>query len=109
VLLVMNDKGYGVIRHIQDAQYGGRHSYDHLVIPDLEGVARLAGIGYWRLTRADDLKNTLIEALDRSGPSIIEADVAAIGPIPPYYPYDQKPSAALNFVAEKALGLPRSY
>ncbi len=94
VLLVMNDNGYGVIRHIQDAQYGGRHSYDNPIIPDLKGVAQLAGIGYWRLTRAEDLKATLSEALDRSGPSLIEVDVAAIGPIPPYYPYDQKPNAA---------------
>lgn len=93
VLLVMNDKGYGVIRQIQDSQYGGRHSYDDLMVPDLEGVARLAGTGFWRLTRASDLKEVLSEALKLGGPSIIEVDVAAIGPIPPYYPYDQKPKA----------------
>jgi len=94
VVLVMNDKGYGVIRHIQDAQYGGRHSYDDLMVPDLEGVAKLAGIGFWRLTRADDLKATLSKALDCGGLSIVEVDVAAIGRIPPYYPYDQKPIGA---------------
>ncbi len=94
VVIVMNDKGYGVIRQIQDAQAGGRHSYDNLLVPDLEGVARLAGIGFWRLTRAKDLKDTLSKAIDRAGPSIIEVDVGSIGPIPPYYPYDQKPKAA---------------
>ncbi len=94
VVIVMNDKGYGVIRQIQDAQAGGRHSYDDLLVPDLEGVAKLAGIGFWRLTRADDLRAMLTKALDKAGPSIIEVDVSAIGPIPPYYPYDQKPKAA---------------
>jgi acetolactate synthase-1/2/3 large subunit len=93
VVIVMNDKGYGVIRQIQDVHAGGRHSYDNLLIPDLEGVAKLAGIGFWRLTRADGLKETLSEAINRAGPSIIEVDVSAIGPIPPYYPYDQKPKA----------------
>jgi acetolactate synthase-1/2/3 large subunit len=94
VVIVMNDKGYGVIRHIQDAHYGGRHSYDDLMVPDLEGVAKLAGTGFWRLTRADDLKATLSQALNCGGPSIVEVDIGAIGPIPPYYPYDQKPNAA---------------
>ena len=27
VFVLMNDRGYGVIRNIQDAQYGGRHVY----------------------------------------------------------------------------------
>lgn len=91
VILVMNDKGYGVIRHIQDAQYGGRHSYDKLQVPDLEGIARLANIGFWKLTSAADLQAMLEAALAKAEPSIIEVDVGAIGAIPPYYPYNQKP------------------
>jgi acetolactate synthase-1/2/3 large subunit len=91
VIVVMNDKGYGVIRHIQEAQYGGRHSYDNLLAPDLEGVAKAAGVGFWRLTRANDLQAVLGEALGKVGPSIIEVDVSAIGAIPPYYPYNEKP------------------
>ena len=27
VIVLMNDKGYGVIKNIQDAQYGGRRHY----------------------------------------------------------------------------------
>jgi acetolactate synthase-1/2/3 large subunit len=93
-IIVMNDKGYGVIRQIQDAQYGGRHSFDKLMVPDFEGLAKLAGIPYWRLTRAGDLQKMLSGALATVGPSLIEVHVTAIGPIPPYYPYDKKPKAA---------------
>jgi acetolactate synthase-1/2/3 large subunit len=94
VILVMNDKGYGVIRQIQDAQYGGRHSYDNLMVPDLEGVAKLAGIPFWRVTRAGDLQKLLGQAIAAGGPALIEVDVASVGAIPPYYPYDQKPKHA---------------
>jgi len=31
----MNDSGYGVIKHIQDALYGGRRCYGDLAVPDL--------------------------------------------------------------------------
>ena len=34
VIVLMNDKGYGVIRNIQDAQYGGRRCYADLHTPD---------------------------------------------------------------------------
>lgn len=94
VILVMNDKGYGVIRQIQDAQYGGRHSYDNLMVPDLEGVAKLAGIPFWRVTRAGELQKLLEQAIAAGGPALIEVDVASVGAIPPYYPYDQKPKYA---------------
>ena len=93
-IVVMNDKGYGVIRQIQDAQYGGRHVYGDLQVPDLEGVAKLAGIPFWRVSEAAMLEQTLKAALDAAGPSLVEVDVASIGAIPPYFPYDQKPKAA---------------
>ena len=34
VIVLMNDKGYGVIKNIQDAQYGGRRCYVDLHTPD---------------------------------------------------------------------------
>jgi acetolactate synthase-1/2/3 large subunit len=93
VIVVMNDKGYGVIRQIQDAQYGGRHCYGDLMVPDLKGVAELAKIPFWRLSRAEELEKTMKIALDVAGPAIVEVDVSAIGAIPPYFPYDRKPKA----------------
>ena len=34
VFILMNDRGYGVIRNIQDAQFGGRRNYADLHTPD---------------------------------------------------------------------------
>ena len=34
VYLMMNDRGYGVIRNIQDAQYDGRRMYADILTPD---------------------------------------------------------------------------
>ena len=34
VFILMNDRGYGVIRNIQDAQYESRHVYSNILTPD---------------------------------------------------------------------------
>jgi acetolactate synthase-1/2/3 large subunit len=88
-IIVMNDKGYGVIKQIQDALYGGRHYYVDLAVPDLAGVAALAGLNFWKVTKADEIGKTLKQALGAAGVALIEVDVVAIGAIPPYFPYNQ--------------------
>src|SRR3546814_6932181 len=52
LLLVMNDRGYGVIRNIQDARFGGRKYYVDLHTPQFADLARSLG---WRHTRLDDV------------------------------------------------------
>ena len=92
-IVVMNDKGYGVIKHIQDALYGGRHFFGDLKAPSLEGLAELAGIPFGRVSAVDQLEGALRQALDHPGPTLVEVDMTAIGPYPPYYkppPYAQK-------------------
>jgi acetolactate synthase-1/2/3 large subunit len=88
-IIIMNDNGYGVIRQIQDALYGSRHFYVDLSLPNLERLAALAGIPFWRVTEANSLQDVLQQALCASCPTLIEVDVVSIGAIPPYFPYDQ--------------------
>ena len=91
--LVMNDKGYGVIRHIQDELYGGRRFFHDLKGPSLEELARVAGLHYGKVTSTAELGNRVTEALGIGGPSLVEVDMDAIGPYPPYFkppPYAQK-------------------
>ena len=91
--LVMNDKGYGVIRHIQDELYGGRRYFHDLKGPSLEELARVAGLRYGKVAKASDLGDRVAEALAGTGPSLVEVDMDAIGPYPPYFkppPYAQK-------------------
>ncbi|MEM9684852.1 MAG: thiamine pyrophosphate-binding protein, partial [Pseudomonadota bacterium] len=91
--IVMNDGGYGVIRHIQDELYGGRRFFHDLRGPNFEDLARVAGIHYGKVSSTDDLGEKVGEALGIGGPSLIEVDMQAIGPYPPYFkppPYAQK-------------------
>jgi acetolactate synthase-1/2/3 large subunit len=80
VLLVMNDRGYGVIRNIQDARYDGRHYFADLHTPDLEGLARGFGLAYRRIADLDAAADVLRAAVAAPGPSIVEVDMTAIGP-----------------------------
>jgi acetolactate synthase-1/2/3 large subunit len=91
--LVMNDKGYGVIRHIQDELYGGRRFFHDLKGPSLEALARVAGLHYGKVSAASELGDRVTEALGIGGPSLVEVDMDAIGAYPPYFkppPYAQK-------------------
>jgi len=90
VILVMNDRGYGVIRHIQDAVASGRRRFDTLVAPDLAGVAALAGLPFWRISDPAAFGATVAEALAVRGPTLVEVDMTAIGDHPPYFPYGPK-------------------
>ncbi len=85
VFVVMNDGGYGVIRHIQDTLYGGRHYFGDLLAPDFKGLAELAGVAFARVQSADTLGEALHAALEVDGPAIIDVDMAAIGEFPQYF------------------------
>ena len=83
--LVMNDKGYGVVRHIQDASYGGRQFFCDLLGPNFEDLAKLAGLPFWRVRSTDELGRHLAAALQKRGPTLVEVDMSAIGPFKPLH------------------------
>jgi acetolactate synthase-1/2/3 large subunit len=85
VFVVMNDKGYGVIKHIQDTLYGGRHYFGDLLGPDLEKLSEVAGINYVKIDQADGLEEGMSKALAVTGPSIVEVDMKTIGDFPRYF------------------------
>ncbi|MBM3524022.1 MAG: thiamine pyrophosphate-binding protein [Alphaproteobacteria bacterium] len=89
-IIVMNDRGYGVIRHIQDATAGGRRRFDDVLGPDLEGLARLADIPFWRVQEAARFGEAARAAIATPGMSLVEVDMTAIGTHPPYHPYAPK-------------------
>ncbi len=80
VILLMNDNGYGVIRNIQDAHYGGRRNYVDLVTPDFAQLAGALGLAHSRVDSIADFGAAFDAALAREGPGLIEIDMAAIGP-----------------------------
>ena len=80
VFILMNDRGYGVIRNIQDAQFGGRRHYADLHTPDFGLLAAAFGLPHERVSRIEDFESALDRALAKSGPQLVEVDMVAIGP-----------------------------
>lgn len=84
VILVMNDGGYGVIKHIQDIVYSGRRHYGDLQSPDFGQLAQLAGMPFWKVRAAGELGDMVGQALAVRGPAMVEVEMAAIGEFPSY-------------------------
>jgi acetolactate synthase-1/2/3 large subunit len=91
VLVVMNDKGYGVVRNIQDHSYGGRHYYTDLQTPDLCEFARVMGLHFERVEKVEAFGGAMRSALASGRPSLVEVDMERIGPYP--VPFGGPPSA----------------
>ncbi|HVB67793.1 MAG TPA: thiamine pyrophosphate-dependent enzyme, partial [Acetobacteraceae bacterium] len=90
VVIVMNDRGYGVIKRIQDATAEGRRFFADLQGPDLAGLAALAGIPFFRAETADAFGPTVAQALEHRGVSLVEVDMTKVGEFPAYYPFNQR-------------------
>ena len=89
VIMVMNDRGYGVIKHIQGALQDGRMFYGDLAGPDLQKLAAVAGLPSFKVSSAGELGAVVAKAVATPGPSLVEVDMTAIGAFPPYAPYNK--------------------
>jgi acetolactate synthase-1/2/3 large subunit len=89
IVMVMNDRGYGVIKHIQGALQDGRFFYGDLISSDLQKLAAVAGLPGLRVASAAELGPVIEKALAIPGPCLVEVDMTAIGAFPPYAPYNR--------------------
>ncbi|HYU17484.1 MAG TPA: thiamine pyrophosphate-binding protein [Chloroflexota bacterium] len=85
VVLLFNDGGYGILRHIQDRAFEGRRIAVDLHTPDFAKVAEAFGVWSRRVDRIEAFNPALTEALAAGGPALIEIDSRAIGPMPTPY------------------------
>lgn len=98
VIVLMNDKGYGVIKNIQVAQYGSRHCYVDLHTPDYAQLCAALQLPHARLSRLEDLPALMERAHATRGPFLLEVDMLAIGSFktqfagPPVNRVDQVPA-----------------
>ncbi|MGE0313432.1 MAG: thiamine pyrophosphate-binding protein [Lautropia sp.] len=83
-IIVMNDGIYAAIGFLQDQFQQGRRYFGALEGPDLERLAAMARLPYWRVDRAEGLGEAVGRALAVRGPSLVEVDMKAIGPVPAY-------------------------
>jgi acetolactate synthase-1/2/3 large subunit len=80
IVVLMNDRGYGVIRNIQDAHYGGRRYYADLHTPDFERLAQSIALPFQRVRDLAAVDAVLNDAMGRRGPTLVEIDMVAVGP-----------------------------
>jgi acetolactate synthase-1/2/3 large subunit len=90
-VIVMNDRGYGVIKRIQDATQQGRRFFADLLCPDLERFAAVSDVPFFRCTSAETFGATVAQALAVKGLSLVEVDMTKVGEFPAYYPFNRRP------------------
>ena len=89
VVMVMNDREYGVIKRIQDHTAQGRRFFAELQGPEIEKLAALSDISYFKCSSADTFGSTVAQALAVKGLTMVEVDMRAIGEFPAYYPFNR--------------------
>jgi acetolactate synthase I/II/III large subunit len=80
VMVLMNDRGYGVIRNIWDAAYGGRRAYSDLHTPDFARLAQAIDLPHRLVKAKSDFAPVLRQAFAHRGPVMVEVDMVAVGP-----------------------------
>jgi acetolactate synthase I/II/III large subunit len=86
-IVVMNDGGYGVIKKLQNTLQGGRRYFADLLGPDLQKLAEMTRMGFWRCETAGTFGAAIAEAIKHPGPNLIEVDMAKIGEFADYFPF----------------------
>jgi acetolactate synthase-1/2/3 large subunit len=81
-LLIVDDRGYGILREYQRDAFGATHAVD-LVQPDFDAVCRGFGVPV-HTVEPPELRGALDWAFEREGPAavILRASVAAHQPTP---------------------------
>ncbi|MFE1023078.1 thiamine pyrophosphate-binding protein [Streptomyces sp. NPDC058818] len=79
-LVVFNDGGYGVLRNMQ-ATYTERRSGVDLFTPDFAGLAAACSLPYARIGDASEAAKVIGAAVASDGPTLVEVDLAALGPM----------------------------
>jgi len=79
MIVLMNDQCYGVIRNIQDAQYGGRRCYVDLHQPDFAQFCESLKLTHYRIKSLDQAEEIIREGIAKTGPVLVEVDMLSVG------------------------------
>lgn len=80
-VLVMNDGGYGVMRGIQKKYFADRQYYNDLHAPDFRALGEAMGMKSWHADSVQGIHDALLAAVTHAGPTLVEVDMRAIGPL----------------------------
>ena len=81
-IVIVNDRGYGAIRHIQDHAYQGRHIASNWVSPDFVQIANGFGAEGMLITKPEDIEPSLRDALKSDKPTVLDVRVDGMDKLP---------------------------
>ena len=83
LVILMNDGGYGVIKNIQDADYGSRHCYVDLHTPDFAQLCASMGARHLHLRKPEETAALLQQAWPADTPGVLRGRHESLGPVCP--------------------------
>jgi acetolactate synthase-1/2/3 large subunit len=81
IVCVFNDRGYGILRYIQDLMLQGRRTAVDLQTPDFAGLARSMGMHAWSVASSAQFGDAFREACASNGPALIDVDITGFEPM----------------------------
>ncbi|MGO9334276.1 MAG: thiamine pyrophosphate-binding protein [Acidimicrobiales bacterium] len=93
VVLVFVDGGYGILRNIQESQFGSEQAHIGVDLgrPDFCGLAEAFGIRAERVESVADYATAVKRALEDRRPCLVEVNLDAFGPMKVSYTGTSKP------------------
>ncbi len=85
-ICLFNDRGYGVLRRIEETRFGGRTFGVDLATPDFPALARSMGVDAQAVAGVDQFRTAYRAAMDGAGPVLLDIDLNALHPIGEYPP-----------------------
>jgi acetolactate synthase-1/2/3 large subunit len=80
VLCVFNDGGYGIIRHIQNLAFEGRHTAVDLVTPDFTAMSAAVGLDAVAVSGAAEFDQAFRAAVASGKPWLLDIDMGSLAP-----------------------------
>jgi thiamine pyrophosphate-dependent acetolactate synthase large subunit-like protein len=81
-VIIMNDSGYGAIRHIQGRMCQGRYIASNWISPDFVQIANGFGADGSLITKPEDIEPALRSALKSDKPTILDVIVDGTEKLP---------------------------
>jgi len=78
---VFNDRGYGILRWLQDMMFEGRRAAVNLHTPDFAMLAQSMAMPSFSVASADEFEKAFAAAVDIAGPSLIDVDITGFEPM----------------------------
>ena len=85
-ICLFNDRGYGVLRRIEETRFGGRTFGVDLATPDFPALARSMGVDAQAVAGVDQFRTAYRAAMQGTGPVLLDIDLNALHPIGEYPP-----------------------